>query len=72
MVYKRDIFQPLTQNDTLRQVGDVLVAIKFECEKKDQQLAQHAQAIFTCSTTTTISSNHSCLSVVMVDDRSIF
>ena len=66
-----NIFQTLTQEGTLRQVGDILAAIKFECIETGQQLLQDAYAISTRSTTTMNSSNHFYLSVVVVDGGSI-
>lgn len=66
-----NIFQTLTQEGTLRQVGDGLAAIKFECIERGQQLLQDAYAISTRSTTTMNSFHHSYLSVVVVDDGSI-
>lgn len=41
-----NISQPLMQEDTLRQVEDIFIAIKFKCEEGGQQLAQHTHVIF--------------------------
>lgn len=42
-----NICQILTQECTLRQVEDILAAIKFKCEERDRQLVQHTHAILT-------------------------
>lgn len=40
-----NIFQPLTQESTLRQIEDVLAAIKLKCEQRSQPLVKHTHVI---------------------------
>lgn len=40
-----NIFQPLTQESTLRQIEDLLAAIKFKCEQRRQPLVKNTHAI---------------------------